>query len=157
MPGIDIYSNNIKVGTTDSAGVAVIPRLIPYVDNKVNLDDANLPISMSLDLAPQTIVPIPRSGSLLKFEVEQNKSATLILKDEDGEPLPIGTQVHLKGHSAVQEVALHGEVFITEMSFPATVVIDIGKQHSCEIHIDAAPPNQDFPVLGPYVCHAESI
>ncbi len=152
MPGIDIYSNNIKVGTTDSAGVAVIPRLVPYVENKVNLDDANLPISMTLDLAPQTVVPIPRSGSFIKFEVEQNKSATLILQGEDGEPLPNGTQVRLKGHSAVQEVALHGEVFVADMRYPATVVIDHGK-NSCVIQIDTAPSNQDFPVLGPYICH----
>ncbi|MEO6922115.1 MAG: fimbria/pilus outer membrane usher protein, partial [Collimonas sp.] len=78
---IDIYANNIKVGHTGKDGVGFIPRLVAYEPNNVYLDTAGLPLSMTLDLNQKSIVPGPRSGSLLKFSAQQNQSATLILRD----------------------------------------------------------------------------
>lgn len=69
---IDIYANNVKVGHIDKDGVGFIPRLVPYESNNVYLDDAHLPLSMTLDLAQKSVIPGYRTGSLLQFSTRQN-------------------------------------------------------------------------------------
>jgi outer membrane usher protein len=153
---IDIYANNIKVGQTDKYGVGFIPRLIPYESNTVALDDARLPLSMSLDLAQKSVIPGYRTGSLLKFSAQQNQSATLILVDENNKPLDSGTRVYVNRSTSAQEVALRGQVFIAAIDYPAEVVVrDNGSGIRCRFNIDVQPKTDIFPVLGPYVCSQE--
>ncbi|RJG25867.1 fimbria/pilus outer membrane usher protein [Massilia cavernae] len=153
---IDIYANHVKVGQTGTDGVGFIPRLIPYEVNTVSLDDAGLPLSISLDMAQKSLDPDPRSGSLVKFSARKNQSATLILTDEFGKPLAIGTRVRVDGSIAEQEVALRGLVFIPEIDYPATVVVLDGDAHPrCRFTIPATPQAELFPVLGPFACTQE--
>ena len=154
---IDIYANNIKVGQTDKNGVGFVPRLIPYENNNVFLDDAGLPMSMTLDMAHKSVVPGPRSGSLLTFTARQNQSATVILRDDSGAPLPTGTRIRVNGDDAEQEIALRGEVFIPSIVYPATVtVLNNDAQPLCSVGIPASSQPQMLPVLGPFICHKET-
>ncbi|MGS0741487.1 fimbria/pilus outer membrane usher protein [Glaciimonas sp. GG7] len=150
---IDIYANNIKVGQTDQNGVGFISRLIPYEVNDVRLDDAGIPLSMTLDLAHKSIVPGPRSASLLTFSAQHHQSATLTLTDKNGTPLATGTLVHVNENSTA-EVALNGQVFIPDIAYPATIVVDSDNYH-CRMKI-AETQTEAFPVLGPFVCSEES-
>ncbi|MFC5474004.1 fimbria/pilus outer membrane usher protein [Paraherbaspirillum soli] len=156
MPAIDIYANNIKVGQTDQYGIGMIPRLVPYEPNQVNLDDSGLPLSMSLDLAQKSVIPGPRSGTFLQFSAQQNKSATLILTDENGVALATGTRVRINGKNEEQEVALRGQVFMPEIEFPATIVVlDASARARCSFRIEAQSKPEPFPKLGPYACRQE--
>ncbi|GGC59488.1 fimbria/pilus outer membrane usher protein [Undibacterium terreum] len=151
---VDIYANNRWVARTDRDGVGFIPNLIPYEDNKIHLEGDSLPLRMSLELEERFVMPISRSGVLLKFKAKENRSATIILTDESGEPLPAGTFVTIIGADQTAEVslvALRGRVFISEASFPAIVSIDTSK-FRCDIEINAEQTPEGFPVLGPYIC-----
>ncbi|WP_442782576.1 fimbria/pilus outer membrane usher protein [Collimonas fungivorans] len=153
---IDIYANNIKVGQTDKYGVGFVPRLVPYESNTVALDDAGLPLSMTLDLAHKSVTPGYRTGSLLKFSAQQNRSATLVLVDEDNKSLATGTRVYVNRDTTAQEVALRGQVFIPEIDYPAEVVVrDGGSGIRCRFQIETPPQAAVMPVLGPYVCAQE--
>jgi outer membrane usher protein len=153
---IDIYANNIKVGRTGKNGVGFIPRLIPYESNDVYPDDAGLPLSISLDLAPKAIVPGNRTGSLLKFHARQNRSATLILVDRNSRPLATGVLVYVNGSAAVQEVALHGRVFVPAIDYPAAIVVHDAAGARCRFKIAQPLKKTVFPVLGPYICSRET-
>ncbi len=153
---IDIFANGIRVGQTDKNGVGFIPRLVPYEPNIVSLDDAKLPLSMTLDLAQKTVTPGYRTGSLLKFDAQQNRSATLILVDENNQPLATGTRVYVNRNTSAQEVALRGRVFIETIDYPADVVVrDNGSGIRCRFTVEPQPQANIFPVLGPYVCSQE--
>ena len=155
---IDIYANNIKVGHTDKDGVGFIPRLVPYESNNVYLDDAHLPLSMTLDLSQKSVTPGYRTGSLLKFSARQNQSATLTLTDRQGKPLATGTLVYVNGSKTAQEVALRGQVFIPEIAYPAAIVVvdnDSGET-KCSFDIAALAKMEAFPQLGPYSCGKEN-
>ena len=153
---IGIFANGIKVGQTDKYGVGFIPRLVPYESNIVALDDAGLPLSMTLDLAQKSVTPGYRTGSLLTFSAQQNRSATLILVDADNKPLATGTRVYVNRSTSAQEVALRGRVFIAAIDYPAEVVVrDDGAGIRCRFTVDAQPQAGNFPVLGPYVCPQE--
>ncbi|MGZ9711909.1 fimbria/pilus outer membrane usher protein [Glaciimonas sp. GNP009] len=154
---IDIYANNVKVGQTDKNGVGFVPRLIPYEKNNVYPDDAGLPLSMTLELEQKSVVPGPRSGSLLKFTARLSQSATVILVDETGTPFPNGTRVRVNGDQAEQEIALHGELFIPQIIYPATIVVlNDDAQPRCSIQIAATSHPQMLPRLGPFTCHQEA-
>lgn len=152
---IDIYANNIKVGQTNEQGVGFIPRLIPYESNNVYLDATGLPLSMTLDLAPRSVIPGPRTGSLLKFDAQRDESATLILEDVSGMPLPAGTRVYVGSDPQAYEVALRGHVFIAKMDYPVRIVVQAAMPDSSTIcRVDVASPqsNEPFPTLGPFTC-----
>lgn len=154
---VDIYANNIKVGHTDRDGVGFIPRLVPYEPNNVYLDTAGLPLSMTLDLNQKSVTPGPRTGSLLKFSVQQNQSATLILRDRQGAPLATGSRVYLNGATVAQEVALRGQVFIPAMTYPAKIAVsDIAQRPLCSFEIAAPSTAEAFPLLGPFICGQET-
>ena len=42
-PGVDIYSNNQHVATTNRSGVGLVPNLLPYQRNTLRIDDRGLP------------------------------------------------------------------------------------------------------------------
>lgn len=159
---IDIYANNVKVGQTDKNGVGFVPRLIPYEVNNVYLDDSGLPLSISLELAQKSIVPTPRSGSLLTFSAQKNQSAILVLQDKNGKPLATGTHVYFNGKSEatkatkMAEVALRGQVFIPDIVYPATIVVDSDVSDShCRLTIATPAQTESLPRLGPFICNGE--
>ncbi|WP_394777377.1 fimbria/pilus outer membrane usher protein, partial [Undibacterium sp.] len=152
---VDIYANNRWVARTDSDGVGFIPNLIPYEDNKIYLQGDALPLKMTLELDERYVSPSSRSGVLLKFAAKENVSATIILQDEAGEPLPSGTFATLiesNQSTAIGLVALRGKIFFAEANFPATLYVDTSK-YKCEIPINVKPSPEGFPVLGPYTCN----
>lgn len=163
---IDIYANNIKVGQTNSDGVGFVPRLIPYESNSVQLDSAGLPVSMTLDLAPRSVIPGPRMGSLLQFSVKENQSATVILEDGAGLPLVAGTRVYINGDAQAYEVALRGQVFIPQLEYPARLQVQAAArsdalmsakaQPLCVIDIASPGTTEALPVLGPYACEEDA-
>ncbi|MFZ6645279.1 fimbria/pilus outer membrane usher protein [Undibacterium sp. TJN25] len=152
---VDIYANNRWVARTDADGVGFIPNLIPYEDNKIYLQGDALPLKMTLELDERYVTPSSRSGVLLKFAAKENSSATIILQDDTGDPLPSGTFVTLieaNQSTAIGLVALRGKIFFPEVSFPGTLYVDTSK-FKCEIVINARPGPEGFPVLGPYTCN----
>lgn len=151
---VDIYANNRKVGRTDRDGNGIIPRLASYARNTVHLDDAALPLNVSLDLAQREVVPAGRGGLWLKFEVKLNDGVTLALVTEDGRPLPVGTKVRWHGDSAQFEVGLRGEVFMPDEAKAASIEAVL-PQGRCTAQIHRPEPAQYFARLGPSVCSRE--
>jgi outer membrane usher protein len=147
---IDVLSNNQVIGHTDGSGVAVIPNLVPYENNNINLDDTEIPLDIDLDLADRIVTPPQKGGYLLKFEAKKVTGATVILVDENDKPLPAGAKVRTDGQED-EQVALNGKVFMPNIELPAVVTASWGNKQ-CTAKALAPASSIVLPTVGPFIC-----
>jgi outer membrane usher protein len=150
-PGVKVYTNNQYIASTSYRGLAVVPTLVPYNRNIIRLDDDGVPVNLGIDFTDKTIVPMSRSGVFLKFDAIPATGALFQLETEDGKPLPLDAEVTINANRTVYTVALRGEVFVSEVSFPAHLHARWGTQH-CEAVVNSGPENKPLPRIGPVLC-----
>jgi len=111
--GVRVYADNQQVGTTNRAGMAVIPRLRPFEQNEVRIETADLPIDAQIDSAGRTVRPYDRSGVTIDFGAHPSRSALVKLALANALPVPAGTTVQLEESDGTFLVAPGGETYLT--------------------------------------------
>lgn len=153
-PGVRIYDDNQLVGRTDADGQALVPRLRPYEDNRISIEQADLPLDAEIPTVEKNAVPYFRSGIRVRFPVLHPHGALITVVFEGGRELPPGALVRVMGRDGEFPSALHGEVYVTDLSAPS-VLHATWPGGTCEFSVpkDAPMPSNDpLPHLGPYVC-----
>ena len=151
-PGIRVLANNQYIGTTDGHGMAIVPNLPAYNNNVIALDDKDLSLDLDVDLSQKTVVPMPRSGLFINFEAKPNRGAVLKLVTEDGSYPPVGAVATVNGGQATYEVVLRGDLFVPEISFPATVRVH-WDDTTCQATVPAPENARELlPRIGPITC-----
>ena len=151
MPNVTIYSQNQPVATTDKAGYALIPQLLPYQDNPLRIGVQNLPLGAQVGTLHRDAVPRYRSGVIEKFPVTYTRGATLTIKLPGGKYLPSGAEVRIVGGSATFPVGLNGEVYLTGLSSHNIVEAKWGQQH-CRFTVNMPDSKEPIPDLGTFFC-----
>lgn len=154
VPGfrdVGIYVNNQVIARTDPAGYALLPHLLPYQNNPVRVDTADLPLDSRIDAAELDAVPYYRSGLLLRFPIARAFGALLELRLEDGGPMPAGSTVRIAGAEARFPVAERGEAYVTGLTGP-TRLIASWRDQDCELEVDLGAEREAQPRIGPLVC-----
>jgi outer membrane usher protein len=149
--GVKVFANNQYIASTSWRGLAVVPTLAPYNKNTVRLDDQGVPIDLGLDLGEKTVVPRSRTGTFLKFKATPITGALFVLVTQKGDPVPSGAEVTLGGDGTVYTVALRGEVYIAEVTFPARLQVRWPGQ-SCVANVPSNPTGEPLPKIGPVTC-----
>ncbi len=147
---VDVYSNNRVIGHTDSSGIAMLPNLVAYEENRIRLDDAAIPLDVALDLSERIVTPPQKGGYLIRFDAKKVTGATIILVDEHNQPIPAGAVVGAEGQAS-QQVARNGEVFMPDIVLPASVTATWGARRCTAKALAPASPIV-LPTVGPFVC-----
>jgi len=148
--GIGIGSNVLT--RTNADGVALIPRLLPYISNSVRIDPKELPINAEIESIEQQAVPAWRSAVKVTFPVRGGRGALLKIVFDDGEPAPAGAIVRLAGDQETFYVARRGEAFVTGLA-PDSRVSLTWSEHRCDLRVQLPPANPDeVPRIGPIAC-----
>jgi outer membrane usher protein len=148
--GVSVYANNQYVTKTDRRGLAVVP-MVPYDANAVRLDDQNVPIEIAMDMGERVVVPMSRTGVLLKFKAEQNRGMTVILTMPDGSFVPPGTEVRIERTGETAIVGYDGEVYVENLSLPAILVARPG-DNECRAEVPFTENKAPLPRIGPFQC-----
>ena len=151
VSGIRVFSNNQFIASTGRRGLVVLPSMVPYTSNSIRLDEQNVPLDLQLSLEEKQVVPMPRSGVYIRFSAAKVQGAMLILVTENGAPVPLGAEVKAEGSAHGDMVAMHGEVFVQEITLPARVLAR-WDDNQCEADVPASPGNEPLPRIGPIVC-----
>jgi outer membrane usher protein len=148
--GIGIGSNVLT--RTNADGVALIPRLLPYISNSVRIDPKELPINAEIESIELQAVPAWRSAVKVTFPVRGGRGALLRIVTENGEPAPAGAIVRIAGDAETFYVARRGEAFVTGLKPDSRVSLD-WEGRSCTLAVTLPPENPDeVPRIGPIVC-----
>lgn len=150
--GVGIGIGGNVLARTDEEGIALVPRLLPYMGNAVRLDPGELPINAEIESIERTVVPSWRSGVRVTFPVRGGRGALLKLVLADGEPAPAGAVVDIPGDNQEFYVARRGEAFVTGLKAQDTVRLR-WKGAECRIAVTLPPPKADeIPRVGPLAC-----
>jgi len=153
--GVGIYADNQLVARTDADGNALLPRLRPYQQNTVRIEQADLPLDTQIDAVQLDAVPYFRSGLLLKFPVKRSRGALLTVVLDNGEPLPAGAQAQIIGDNVEENevfpTGLRGEVYLTGLAASNRLRVTWLEQ-SCEFMLPFPESTDPLPHLGTYIC-----
>ena len=76
LPAVKVYRNGEEVGRTDANGLALIPGLSSYYDNRISIDDTDIPIDQRISKVEYYLSPPARSGSCVDFDVVRSQPVT---------------------------------------------------------------------------------
>ena len=150
---INIYQSNQPIARTDESGNVLLPRLLPYQENRIRIDARELPMDTEIDTLEQIAVPYFRSGVSVRFPVRQGNGALLILTDESGEPVPEGAKVIIQGKTDTFFAARRGEVYVTGLTDGDFVNVS-WQQRACVAQTMIGPNAGPVPRIGPLKCMA---
>lgn len=156
VPGfenVNVYQSNQLIARTDESGKALLPRLLPYQENRIRIDAAELPLDTEVDATEMIAVPYFRSGITVRFPVRPGNGALLVLNDQAGQPLPEGARIRIRGKTGDFYVARRGEVFVTGLA-DGDFVDAAWSQRACAVQAVIAPGSGPIPRIGPLTCTA---
>lgn len=153
MPGVPVLLSNREIGRTDENGNLLVTPLNAYQRNLVAIDPMQLPADLSIERVENEVVPADRSGTLVDFRVKPALAASLILHDERGQPLPVGSVIERHGEP-VAVVGYDGAAYLEGLSSDN----DLGVRHPggrCTVRFRYEPDAGGVPLLGPLRCVKE--
>jgi outer membrane usher protein len=152
---VRIYHDNQLVGRTNADGYAILPGLRAYEDNQISIEQADLPLDMSVGALRMMAVPAYRSGMLLTFPVERTHGALLAVQLENGEPLPPGAIVRFSDSSEEFPAGMRGEVYVSHLA-DRNRMRATWPEGACEFDVAFTPSSDPLPRLGPFECRDRS-
>jgi outer membrane usher protein len=149
IANVPVYLDHQLVAHTDQQGHALLPDLLPYEANRVNIEPVELPLDTSIGANTLTVTPRYRSGVVVKFPVERVRGGTFRLVTPKGSPIPAGASVRFM--DAVFPVTYDGVTYVTgfDHGTAGSAQWDGGR---CGFRLDPPPENDPLPDMGTIIC-----
>ena len=88
VSGVRTYVSNQEVGRTNKEGNLLVPNLLSYYGNILNISDQDVPLDNSVAAVRKTIAPPYRGGALVVFPVQRVQNAQGMIQLEiDGQSI----------------------------------------------------------------------
>lgn len=151
---VAVYVNNQLTARTDKNGNALVPNLLPYQKSIVSIDPTTVPLNATIDATSVTVAPYYSSGILIPFAVKVMRSAMLVIKQENGDNIPEGALVTLKGQKEQFLVGSEGGTYLTGLEDNNTAEISWEEEKQCQFSFKAPPSNPKDPIpnIGTFTC-----
>lgn len=120
LRGVRGYFNNQLVGRTDAKGRLLIPNLLAYYRNKVEISDQDIPLDYSVQGTEETVAPPYRGGALVRFPVQRVSAITgsMVVDDMRKFSVPSFGQLRMMvdGQPVVSELGRRGEFYLENVA-----------------------------------------
>ena len=150
--GVRVLYENRDAGRTDSGGLRLVPDLRSFDVNHIAIDPTDLPPDVLAPYPSRDVRPPDRSGVVVKFPVRALHAALLVLQDEGGRPIPVGSTATLRSSGAVAPVGYDGETFIEDLAPQNRLDVQLPDGSGCAVVFAFAPVKGDIPKIGPLTC-----
>ena len=149
IPDVPVYLDHQLIAHTDQQGHALLPDLLPYQANRVNIEPVDLPLDTNIAARTLTVRPRYRAGVVVKFPVERVRGGTFRLVTPDATPVPAGATVHFM--DATFPVTYDGVTYVTgyDHGTAGTVEWSSGR---CRFRLGPPPENDPLPDMGTVTC-----
>lgn len=158
VPGqkdVPVLLENVPVAKTNNKGYALVTGLIPYVKNEISINPNDLSLNTDIQSTQIDVAPYAHSGALVSFPIHTITSATLTLKQADGQPVPVGASLNLTETKESSLVGNHGFVYLTNLQAKNTLVAS-WDGHTCQATILYRPNGAIQQNLGTETCQEKS-
>lgn len=153
LPGVPVLLSNREVGRTDANGNLLVTPLNAFQRNLLSIDPLGLSADLGVERVESDVVPADRSGTLVDFRVQPVFAASLILQDEHGNALPVGSVIERNGE-AIAVVGYDGAAYLEGLAPDNEVIVRHGGGQ-CRVRFRYEPAAGGVPLLGPLRCAKE--
>jgi len=151
-PGIPVRLENRLIGSTDRNGLLLVTPLLSWQRNRISIDTLDLPADMRADRVDTWVTPRQSAGLGVDFGLRRTRAMRVILHDDAGAPLPVGSSVRLPA-GGTATVGYDGETYLEDVVLPAQLQVELPEGH-CSVRLD--PPvtatSPGVPRVGPLRC-----
>ncbi len=152
-PGVAVTHENRPIGVTDSSGRLLVPYLLSWQRNALQIDPRNLPVDADIRSTRNVVVPADSSGVVVKFGVTQHSDAALVvLVEQDGKPVPVASQGKLEKGGETFVVGYDGQAYISGLSSQNRVVIRRPDNTTCRAEFAYTPKPGQQVLIKDVVC-----
>ena len=156
LAGVPVKRSHQVVATTDERGLALVPGLLPWQKNQIEIDPIDLPLDVEVGNVVQQVTPYPGSGSVVRFAVRRTRQALVVLHQPGGQPVPVGTRVRLLPDGPEFIAGRRGEVWLTDLAETRQAVQVRWPGGGCQLELDV-PDADGLPGnIGPLACTKDS-
>ena len=150
LANVTVLRENRALGHTNRRGYLLVPDLPAWRSSRISIDLLQAPVDVSTTHDQLLANPREFSGVIVEFPIERMRGATLVLLDENDQPLPPGLSVTVLGTGATAVTGYGGQVFIPALENTNHISVET-PQGRCEVEVpfDVA---QVMQTLGPFVC-----
>ncbi|MBT9432919.1 hypothetical protein JZM24_13655 [Candidatus Sodalis endolongispinus] len=92
-PNVEVSYENQLAGVTNAQGYLLIPGVSAYYPAKYAINPLDLPPEITAARVEQRLTIRRQSGYTVNFGVQKLRAALVILHDDQGQPLPVATQL----------------------------------------------------------------
>lgn len=144
--------NNMAGLHIDSRGYAVVPYLMPYTTNSINIDPKGIPLDVELQSTTEQVVPRANAVVLVRFTTARGRAVMMSVRLADGSTLPFGTDVRDEKGDNVGIVAQGGRLFARGLNESGRLIATWGTRESerCTFAYQLSPEDK----AGPQSAHA---
>lgn len=103
---------NSSGARVDHAGYALVPYLMPYQLDTVQLDPKGLPLNVQLDETSAQVAPYAGAIVMLKFKTQSGRMLIVRARQENGEAVPFGAEVFDNAGNSVGVVGQAGQILL---------------------------------------------
>lgn len=147
---------NSNGGKVDGNGFAVVTGLTPYRRNAVALDPKGTSEEVELQVTEQSVAPRYGSVVVLKYPTKSGKPLLLTLRDDQGQPLPVGAEVlDAKGESLTL-VGQGSRVFLRSEGQQGQILVRWGDGAERQCQVDYRLPAEKSDKKAPFL-QAEAV
>jgi len=127
--------NNSAGARIDHFGYAVIPYLLPYQLNTVQIDPKGLPLGVQLDATSAQVAPYAGAVVMLKFKTKSGRVLIVRARLENGQTLPFGAEVFDEKGASMGVVGQAGQILLRGVESAGQLTArwqdDNGSNHAC--------------------------
>lgn len=156
IAGVPVRLENRDIGTTDSHGMLLVAPLRAYQNNQLSIDPMQLPADVRIERVKTVATPSDRAGTLVRFGITPVNAAALLLADEAGKPLPLGSRVRVNGGTGEPAlVGFDGAVYLESLQARNTLEVQTPGGGRCRVSFDYRKEGAGIPQIGPLRCLRE--
>jgi outer membrane usher protein len=155
VANVGVQFENRDAGRTDAQGRRLVPDLRAWDVNHLSIDPSDVPIDAQIPYTERQVRPPDRSGVVVKFPIRKTRSALLVLVDETGRPLPVGSAATLQATGVTVSVGYDGQAFVEGLAEQNRAVVQLPNDGRCVVDFNYAPAPGEIPKIGPLTCRKD--
>ncbi len=159
LEGVRVYYYGNEIDRTDEKGEAIIPNLRSFHDNRIDIENRDIPINYTIPSLTQYISPSYRSGALVEFNVSKIQGIVgTVIMVIDGKKIPAEfASLHIRTEDGIMEglVGTEGEFYLENIPSGKHMAELVYRGKKCEFSIIIPESEEMLIDLGEISCIAE--
>jgi outer membrane usher protein len=156
VAGVRAYSSHQEIGRTNRSGNLLIPDLLPYYGNELNIADTDIPIDYIVPDVDVTLAPPYRGGAVVQFPVRriQRVTGAVVLVGAAGEEQPSFGEITIVagGEQMTSPLGNAGEFYFENLPEGKHEASVTHEGRSCTLILVVPPSTEAAITLGTLKC-----